>query len=302
MFVLIGMALLIAWAVGSAHFGEPTYQGRPLGKILQGPRAEYTPAIQALGTNALPYLLEELQAEDSAPARWMARQLNRISLGPFWHTAQNRRYRAALGIQILDTNAVPALMEMIFARPMQLTEGDPGYSAAMVLSHLASPESQAQVCDRLALALRSPDPVQRRNACFTLNECPRMNAEVEALLLAASRDTNAQVRAASIRPIFQFVAQKDSFLPPLIERLSDEEAVIRSMAIEALKLRGTNAAEALPALQSAYTNELLQSGPRRDLGLNLGGAYTFSAGELRQSIREAMRAVAPATPLPTDPP
>ena len=95
----LAVACLLAWMILSTGSSEPIYQGRRLGSWLRGHPREYYPAVLAIGTNALPYLLAELQATDSARSEWGERLLAKASLSPFWRTARDRRYHAALGLQ-----------------------------------------------------------------------------------------------------------------------------------------------------------------------------------------------------------
>ena len=128
--VFIAALFLLAWVFFLGRSGEPVYQGRRLGSWLRGHPKEYHPAVRTLGTNALPYLLAELQATDSQVSRWGQDVLAKASIGPFWRTARDRRYHARLGLQILDTNGAPTLVGRVFLQSMRIAEGDPGWGAA----------------------------------------------------------------------------------------------------------------------------------------------------------------------------
>jgi len=300
--VFITAMLLLAWVFFLARSDEPVYQGRRLGSWLRGHPREYYPTVLAVGTNALPYLLAELQATDSWSSQWAQGVLAKASIGPFWRTARNRRYHARLGLQILDTNAVPALVGRVFPQSMRIAEGDPGWAAASTLSWLASQEAQDLAERRLAIELTNPDPAQRRNACLTLSLWPRTNELFIVSLTTLSRDTNATVRAAAIRAIIMSVWKQDVFMPAVVSRLEDEQASVRRLAIEALKFQKSNAVVALPALCSAYSNELTQSNLRGDLEDGYFGASNWSAQEIWQAIRDAIKAIDPGAPLPVNAP
>jgi hypothetical protein len=281
---------------------EPVYQGRRLGSWLRGHPREYWPAVSAVGTNALPYLLAELQAVDSQPSQWAQRVLAKGSIGPFWRTARDRHYHARLGLQILDTNAVPALLDLIFAGPLHIADGDPGTMAALALGWLVSTQAQQAAESRLLLALGSPDAVECRNAALALSFWPRRGDEVARSLAAVCRSPDPKVRAAALRAIQMSASREDVFLPPLMACLEDEQASVRRLAIAALEVRSTNAVAALPALRAAYSNELAQPNLREDLGDGVYGEHSWSAAEIQQAILNAIKAIDPAAPLPGDSP
>jgi len=300
--VLLAGAFLLAWIFLSVGPQEPVFQGRGLGSWLRGQPNEYYPAVLAVGTNALPYLLVEIQAVDSKPAQFAEQLLAKVSMGPLWRMAQNRRYHAGLGLQMLDTNAVPALMSMIFSRPMQMAEGDPGWSAASALRFMGSEAAQKQIADRLEVGLSSPDTSECRNACLALSVWPIRRDDLAADLVSLSRDTNAKVRAAALRAIIFSEWREDLFLPVFVSRLEDEQAAVRRLAIEGLTIQRSNAVVALPALHAAYSNELTQSNQRGDLGDGYYGAHSWTGREIREAIRVTITAIDPKAPLPAGPP
>jgi hypothetical protein len=300
--VLLAAVVLSVWLLFLTRLKEPVYQGRRLGDWLRGHPKDYYPAVLAAGTNALPYLLAELQATDSRVSQWGQHVLAKVSIGPSWRTASDRQYHARLGLQILDTNAVPALLNVVFAQPMRMAEGDPGLAAARALSWLVSPAAQHMAEARLALALDSPDAEECRNACLAFSVWPRSRDDIASSLAALSRSPNATVRAAALRAIMFSGWREDLFLSPLISCLEDEQASVRRLAVEVLSAQGSNAVAALPALRAAYAKEWVQANLRGDLGDGVFGAHSWSATEIRSAIREAIKAIDPAAPLPADPP
>jgi len=298
--VVLGFILI--WVLLLARSSEPVYQGRRLGSWLRGHPKDYYPAVLAVGTNALPYLLAELQATDSRLSRWGQDVLARVSIGPLWRTARDRRYHAGIGLQILDTNAVPALLGIIFAKPMQIREGDPGWSAASTLTFMGSEAAQKQLGDRLEVGLSSPDIAECRNACLALSLWPIRREGIAVSLVSLSGNLNPTIRAAALRAILLSSWREDLFLAPVVSRLEDEEASVRRLAIQILSYQGSNVVAALPALQAAYSNELHQPNLRGDLGDGVWGNHSFTASEIRAAIRNVIKAVDPNVPLPVDPP
>ena len=130
---------LILWAalILAAGFGfratqkagsaarAPFWQGHALSYWMNHGGPQYVAAMNALGTNALPWLLQELQARNSLPSRLGEKLLHRwIDIN--WDAAGNRRYYAAIALQYLDTNAAPALLDAVLARPMVVGVGELG--------------------------------------------------------------------------------------------------------------------------------------------------------------------------------
>lgn len=135
---------------------DPVYQGRRLSAWMQMHPREYGPACQSIGTNALPYLLQELQFKDPAWLLGVERALGRFEAGPFWETARMHQYRARLALQQLDTNAVPALLDAALSRPLVVKADDLPYEAAFALTWMASPDAKRMIEERLAAALADP--------------------------------------------------------------------------------------------------------------------------------------------------
>ena len=246
----LGLAVWLRFAPSRL---EPRYEGRRLGQWLHEHPNDYRPVVQAVGTNALPFLLTELQITDPAWLKWAEDAMGEF--GPFWEPARSRRYHARLALQILDTNALPALLNAVFDQDIHLAEGDLGYEAAFALTWLDSPTAKETIQQKLATTMRSPDAATRYNACTVISVGNRCNANNAAQLAVLTRASEPSVRAAAMNAA-QFYNQDESvLLPAVIERLNDEHAIVRLLAAVALKGRGTNAVAALPALKAALAAE-----------------------------------------------
>lgn len=292
--VVMGLAV---WQRFAPSRLEPVYENRRLGDWLRGHPRDYTPVVQAIGTNALPYLLAELQLTDPAWLCWAERQLG--DFGTPWEPERAHHYHAQLALQILDTNALPILFETAFARPMQLVDGDAGYEAAFALTWMVSPAAKETIQQKLATTMRSSDVATRRNACLVIavgNVCNTHNA---AQLAVLTRDPEPAVRAAATHAA-QFYNQDEAvLLPAVIARLADEQAIVRLLAADALRGRGTNAVAALSALRAAYAAE--PSRPRGADLLDVGYPRGLTPARVRAALREALRAIDPKAALPTVP-
>ncbi|MBM4154508.1 MAG: hypothetical protein FJ221_05710 [Lentisphaerae bacterium] len=290
--LLAAMAVAVAERFGPSRL-EPRHEGRRLGAWLRGHPREYTPAVQAVGTNALPYLLSELRVTDPFWLRWGEAQFARLEMGPPWEPARVRRYHARLALQILDTNAAPALLDAVFARPMRLRDGDPGYEAAFALTWMASPAAQELVASRIDGAMNDADAKTRRTACLAL-AAGNLRHVPAARIVAMTRDAEPAVRAAALRAVAIAGAGGEGILDAVAERLTDDHAVVRRLSAEALASWRTNAAPALPALCAAWTNEPAR--PRGAAGLDDWLSPPSPPDRMREVISTAIRAVASGVP------
>jgi hypothetical protein len=279
---------LILWRCFEPSSRGPVYQGKHLREWMDGHPREYVPAVRAIGTNAIPFLLAELQATDSALARLGESLLARVQMGPLWTPARMRHYHARLAFQILDTNALPALLEALFSHPMQIKEGDLSWAAGAALSWLSSPEAEELKQRRLGEALRQDSPALRANACLAFYAGNRPAAQQVTRLAELTHDADPRVRVAATRGLMTWHTNGTTVLPALIARLADPEPEVRQLALQALAARGSNAVSALPALRAAYATVPAQT--------NLATQRSFT--QMRWEIRSAIRQIDPAGPPP----
>jgi len=131
-FLLAGLIGVLLHLVPSSS--EPEYQGRRLSVLLDelralnysvrpDPRKQQVQAVRAIGTNAIPWLLTELESKGN---RWYW-QLNRVlqkqQLIKYRFPDVNKRLaRATLGFQVLGELAEPAI-----PRLLDLLQSRPGY-------------------------------------------------------------------------------------------------------------------------------------------------------------------------------
>jgi hypothetical protein len=297
-FVLIPLVILISWLLLPST-KEPVWQGKTLRQWMRGHPGEYVPALQAMGTNAIPFLFSQLQYQDSAPAKMVEEALRRcLDSIPPWETARMRRYHARLALQILDTNAVPALLQVLFQEPFQLKEGHITWEAANAFGWLNSPAAREQVRRELSIALDDPDVQKRRSACMAFYAGFRGNDSETHKLVERTRDSEPLVRAAATRGLIMWQSNEVEVIPALVARLDDPQAAIRRLAIEGLTSRTTNAIAALPALQAAYKKELTRTSLKDDVDDIFRGNAVLSPQENQWGIRYAIQHIAPGTPLP----
>ena len=261
---LIALGLLAALAAASIPFWKkrainpPIYQGQPLTFWAKQHPSLYYEACRALGTNALPYLLAELEARDSTPAVLLQKIASSIlPIGNVFTHANNRSYYASLGLQQLDSNAVPALIDrfetLVLSRPL----GDRDLeSVATALYSIVSSNSQSIKLDHFTLLLTSENNDHKRGACFglafTLGQSPSTN--ISALILPLASDPDWRLRQAAMS-YFGFHHNAEEFaLPVMLRSLTDTNELVRMFAFNAFEYRRTNVTSAIPALLNLYSN------------------------------------------------
>jgi HEAT repeat protein len=230
--------------------------------------------------------------------------LGKVSIGPFWNTASKRSYHAQLAVQILDTNAVPALVDsvIIIKFPHTLHSGDSAvervWALTLGLGSVVSVEAKAEVQERLGAALDDPDPHIRRNAAVGFGVGLVPNPHNFGLLLKLTTDTSPQVRSAALGSLFFSKADNDAGLKATISRLADDQAAIRLQAVAAIAWRGSNAIAAVPALRTAYAAEPHFNGPREWLDGPRRTPPELSVRAIQEYIEKAIRRIDPSAPLP----
>lgn len=278
---------------------EPSYQGKTLREWMRGHPTNYIPAIQAMGTNAIPFLLQELQTEDSAPSRAGQEVFRRFldSAAP-WETARTRHYHARLALQILDTNAVPALLNALFQEPFQIKGSHVTWEAANAFNWLVSSDARESVRQALSKALQDPDLQQRRNACLAFSATGLGTVSESRQLIKLTRDSEPTIRAAATRALGLGRSNQVEEIQAFIERLDDPQAAVRRLAADFLGQRKTTAIAAVPALLNAYTNEPTHTNLRDNNVDEIFRGRAISAYEIRWTILQSVKAIAPGTPLP----
>ncbi len=264
---------------------------------MRGHPRDYIPAVQAMGSNAVPFLLRELSVKDSFWERWGEECLRRaLDSSTPWQTARNRHYYAFLALQVLGSNAVPAMIEAVLRPPLHLGDAERSSEVAHALAGMSSPIEARRA---IGAALVSPDLALRLAACRAYSAGIYADLPEARCLIQLSAVPNPTERAAATRALVSWKTNEAEVLPALVARLEDEQAAVRRLAIDALAARGSNAIAALPALLAAYTNELAR--PR--LTANVDHLYygaAISIAEVRWAIRWAIGEVDRAAQPPWD--
>jgi hypothetical protein len=210
-------------------------------RLMEEKKRAAEQAIRAMGTEAVPPLLNRLTASFGTP-----------------HPDEGQRIIGAF--RALGAQARPAIPDLI----KLLT---PAYEAA----HRSLSESDAQLkesqaiaaatvlriigeaaIDPLLAALRSKDPQTRFGAAMALENFGRYGTDVLPDLINALEDENKNVRWRAARTIGDLRQMPEISVPALARRVSDDPAVnVRLYAISALNKFGGDAIAALPQLSRA---------------------------------------------------
>jgi|GEM_PF-5505216 len=265
---------------------EPVYQGRRYSAWLdeapgtQPRNLAAQAALRAIGTEAIPFLLEQLTYNDPPAAARLAGSLRSfraisIGLGPWWEDATKRRYRGRLGLSHLIVNGVD-LHPTLFA----LLEGG-GESAQRVLESLDETLMDQELADprfwdRFRGLLEHPDPeVRKRAGAFLMAGFGVAGlGDMDGLRLSLRQPFPSSARRA-------WVALEGLGVPPdlaqemIRDGLKDPSAVTRCHAAWAAAWRGTNAIRLLPFVEAALAQE-------PQLPRNAGA--TISASEVTQRM------------------
>ncbi|MBI3876530.1 MAG: HEAT repeat domain-containing protein [Verrucomicrobia bacterium] len=250
----LGSVALVALSLCGACFGkEPRYEGRPLGDWLtdlNGPdaakRQKAVAVIRQAGTNALPLLIEMIQARES-PAALSA---------PV--PASTRRVQAVKGFLILGDAArpaIPALTNLLstssMPSPVALALSKCGRegvaaviaalksdnsrvrAAATEALHVLDGSAKASVPDLLAV-LKGADITACIVAARALGSIAESPEIVAPALLAKAEDRDPAVRAAMFTSLGEFGPKAGAAVSALLKFVKDKDAAVRDAACGAV--------------------------------------------------------------------
>lgn len=258
---LLGL-IVIALVENPAGPREPEYRGKKLTAWLVDlgtswvTRTNATLAIQQMGTNAVPFLVQMLHAKDSPlklkcmelVERQMARQ-HRFHFH-FLYSSQKINY-AISGLTILGSDAKGAIPDLV--NLLKDGDGADGQMAAFVLSRIGPSAVPA-----LEIALTNSDGGVRLRAAEGLRTlgAPGEPWSVPQLL-GALKDPDPVTRFYVAESLQQFPDQANVIVLALTNCLNDPESTVRVSIMRTLGSFGTNAVPAIPNLLklAADTNE-----------------------------------------------
>lgn len=243
--VLLFTCILAGGALYAFMALEPSYQGQSLSEWLSNldsfaERSKYEQAelaIQNIGTNAIPHLLHQLEARDSA----LQKKLFYLSLKQHWikfhFVNENRRHqRAIFALKALGTNATPALPALIAwveGKDVNHQDFATRLRAMAVLRELGPVAHSA--APALLSALQSPDQNIRSNAALALGNITTNPSLVVPALISAVSDPDPITRGNSVASLARFGEQARPAIPALEQALQDPNNNVRSLAVYALQ-------------------------------------------------------------------
>ena len=239
---------------------EPTYQGRRLGlwvtdlncyEFVEN-RDTAEAAFRHFGTNALPYLSQELRRKDSSfkqkVMNWNERFQNRWNRNLIKLTsADYHRSGAFQAIEILGERAAPIIPDLIANLGDSELTGD----SANALGAIGEPALPA-----ILEIANSTNWYFRWAAAVALTPFTNQPSATQTLH-ALARDAQSEVRQAVAETIGNFQNDPASNVPLLATLLSDTNSFVRQTACTTLLGFGAEAYRAATALSNAMSDPAL---------------------------------------------
>lgn len=251
------VAALLVWAFFASR--EPTYEGRSLSDWLTAGvyyEDEYyytdgTPfprdAIQHIGTNAIPYLLEWIQYE---PSPWKTKLRNTVNrslrlLNKKWRLTDKDEILASCvswTFLFLGPKARAAIPEL--TRIMNDPKGgDPQRRAASVLGYLGE-----EAFHPLMAALTNQQGKVRREALRGMGSLGTNAARGVPVFVEYLSDQDQDLACEAALTLSRLTLEPKTVVPALMHSLTDSRPKVRVSAIIALSRFGTESSVALPQL------------------------------------------------------
>jgi HEAT repeat protein len=250
--VVIAVACMAAVAALSSlrlREPEPTYHGRPLSEWIEQYRLkggrEYSPphfspdfspfeeavaaeAIQHIGTNAIPWLLDWMSYKPATNRFPICNQLPKWMLGsrPMQYLLRDdatagRAWDAELAFGALGPTASPAIPELsrLAALSKSPVRRDSAISALASLGKPAVPS--------LAALLSTPDPAVSRAVMLRLSDLETNPRAFVPLLVQNLGHTNSFVATTSARTLAELKLDPEMVVPALTRCLQDPRREVR---------------------------------------------------------------------------
>jgi len=212
----LASAVVTIWLVLRPAETGPKYQGKTLrawSNTSKLTRDQWRTVVRAAGTNAIPLLLEMLEAKDSAFRRSVIALCKGQRVFPVrLISAEGRHRQATDGFQALGEDAESALPALI-----QLYE-------------------------------RGPSERSRNLAACVLGSMGPVAKTAVPYLVRGAAGTNAVLRLNSLGALYEIHSMPDLVVPIFTNCLTDPDSVARQYAIKGLGLFQKDATQAVPAL------------------------------------------------------
>ena len=243
--VLVAAGVVALWQSGPQ---EPVYQGKKLFEWINEAGSDPTYAqteqariaINAIGTNAIPYLLSEFAARQSRLATlWSEWASRKTGLDFGFDEGYPRRGRALMGFNFLGTNATAAVPALL----TYLDDDECRIHAALAI----------RGCGEMALpyllkASASTNVLIHRGVIMVLGLLAQRTEAAIPPLIALTQHTNEGTRGLAAFGLRDVRLQADLVIPALVRTLADTNVYVQQMAAFSLSQMGKRAKEAVPDL------------------------------------------------------
>jgi hypothetical protein len=266
-FILLAAILIYFFFLTPAARKEPVYQGKTLtqwlkqlddgevygissGRLPSFSRAqvEAAEAIRAIGTNALPLLIEDIHAHPAEKDMWVQlnRKLDRVTMKHFgrWSlsladvTAKDRvRWRAAQGLSALGPlakPAVPELTRLLFTNYFHSSIKEAAYALAGI-----GPDGIAVLTN----AVQPTNEWSGMCAIWALGQHPAAGTNVTPFLINATTSSSEGTACGAIQVLGLFHVDGKHVIPALKNALTNSSAAVRNDARNALAKFGPEGAK-----------------------------------------------------------
>jgi hypothetical protein len=238
--IILAVLAGVAWEY--FHSSELHYEGRPLSFWLAGfdpvPPRDVTPqmageAVRAIGSNAIPILLKDIQAHDSTLKFKIINFLQgRGVLRNYWTTRYIKCYEAIGAFRSLGSNAISAVPDLM---QIYQTNGSPTCQSAVIESLGAIGPGAKAAVPLLAASMKSPFSENRTVTLIALAQIHAAPDLVVPVFINSLADRNPITRQFAARGLGTFGPDASAAVPVLLEMLNLPDSSLRDRAVEALK-------------------------------------------------------------------
>jgi hypothetical protein len=256
--VILAPILICVFCFRSAGRKEPVYKGKTLTQWLtqlddgqadgisssrlpsfSSAQIEAVEGIRAIGTNALPLLMEDIHAHPAEKDTWIQlnRKLDRFTMNHFGRrslnladvTSEDRiRWRAAQGLSALGPlakPAVPELSRLLFTNYFHSSIKEAAYALAGI-----GPEGIGVLTN----AIQPTNEWSGMCAIWALGQHPATGTNVIPFLISATTSSSEGTACGAIQVLGLFHVDREHVIPALTNALSSSNAAVRGDAARAL--------------------------------------------------------------------
>lgn len=240
LFGLLAIVLiaLLVWVLP----GEPRSNGKTLSQWLDvlakegddNARAEAQAAVREIGTNALPWLLPMMRAEEFPVKSMLRDMVNRQSLVDlYWKTPPSPKSRAIAGFGALGELAAPAIPGLVRLFTDEVARGR-GLSTEEIALALAG-IGQMSVPPLICLLTNQPEDILASDAAYSLGIIGTNARSAIPVLIRCLKDEKLWLTASASAEALGRIGQDSVIIvPALIQSLHDRSnSAVRTSAAAA---------------------------------------------------------------------